>query len=208
MSKFIALRVLYLLDERSEKLAYRLANEAEKFGKCQFKLDVDHLPHITIYHAEYPVKNLSKIRSSLKNYSNKLHGSKLWSQGLESGWGYVGVNFKKTKDILKIHEDLVKELNLLREGHVREKYHEEIEKGIYSQSEAINIREFGYPYVLDLYRPHMNLVKFENESLGIKAMNKLIKEFRNFEGRIQGLALAEKGEFGSVSKLLDKCIFR
>ena len=33
MSKFIALRVLFLLDERSEKLAYRLANEAEKFGK-------------------------------------------------------------------------------------------------------------------------------------------------------------------------------
>src|SRR3989344_6210016 len=159
MTKFKELRIVLLPDEKIQNIASKLAMRASDCGERQFKLDKTHIPHTTIYNAEYPIKNLTKIYSVIKNCLNIYKQFPIISEGLASGWGYVGINFQRTPALISIHEFIVNEANLLREGHLRDKYNSDIKNKLYTPGEAQNIKNYGYPYVFGLYRPHMNFIK-------------------------------------------------
>ena len=66
-----------------------------------------YFPHITIYMAELPKKNLSKIKKTLKLISQNIKTFKIRSNKYRHENGWVHVNFKKDHSLAKLQAEII-----------------------------------------------------------------------------------------------------
>ena len=202
IDKFTTLRVIFVPDENLSTNAIRLAKEVSKRGKTYFIIDdKSHFTHLTVYHAEYPSKNKKALVGLLENFAMKQEPLKLTFNKFCEQWAWFGLDFNKTKEIYEAHKKLVNVLNPLREGHIREKYLEEIKNSIkYSKVQKKYISQYGYSQVMSEYHPHLTLNRFVNEEIA----EKVCKDFNNRkvsikDSLIKEIALVKSGEYGTVT---------
>jgi hypothetical protein len=74
----------------------------------------------------------------------------------------VAFRFEKNEEIEGLHQEIVGKLNSLREGKIKSSYEDPGQ--MYSDKEKNQIKDFGYPYVMELYNPHLTIIALENDS--------------------------------------------
>ncbi len=145
------------------------AIEASKKLRGDFVLDCKNFfPHITLYMTEFPEKNLTKIKSSLKKYLRSYKVFKLIAAQKPDGKrGYVYATYLLDKNISDFQDMIVEQLNPLRENLIRQKDLNRIET--YTPEEIKNVKKYGYRMSGKLYNPHLTLTKFsENKIVDLK----------------------------------------
>ena len=202
-NKFVRLNTAFKLPEDIAEKAISLSSETSKNNEAFFVLDgIQFHPHITIYSPEYPEKNLDKVLEKVAEIASKTEKVKLTLKGISSYQGSISIKFDYTKEIKKIHEGIISELNSLREGHIREKYTADDYKMKFTKEQQENIKKYGYPYSMGLYFPHLTIIRLKDEQLAKAVLEEIRWDILEFT--IEKVAIYEMGEHGTCRELVKK----
>ncbi len=113
--------VIYPPTDISKK-AISISKKLKKKGGL-FVLDCkNYFPHITLYMTEFPLKNVAKIRKLLKQFATKTKPFEINSlKYRQNKDGSIDIDYSRSKNINELQKKIIKLLNPLREGLMREK---------------------------------------------------------------------------------------
>lgn len=202
--RFITISVAFLLPCEVHQSAVSLSTEISKRFKTIFTLgDRESVPHVTIYFNEYPKSNIDNILESANVLAEEFGRTKVEFTRFCTGRGYIDMGIGLSKQLVMIHKRSVKLLFPQLKTHLREKYLESSEKySLYSEKQKRNIKRYGHPDVMDLYRPHVTLTRLENEDDAKDLVAELKWPIKNCV--LDSIGVFEMGEHGSCQRLIKK----
>ncbi len=159
-------------------------------------------PHVTLYMGFFPSHNKNEIVNQVSNSLKLSELKKLaFSKIRITTDGYVFWDLELSDGLLDIHSLVIKCLNPLREGLIRDKYLKCIDN--YDIKETANINEYGFPWLFDLYSPHLTLGKintenFEHEKVRMELEETIAGSIGNVEFLPQKIAVGKVGDNGTV----------
>lgn len=210
MDKYVRLDIAIIPSREVAEAVIGLSEKLSGNGKPGFVLDgKDFIPHITCYSPEFPSRNkkkifqrLSKLTSNLKKFEITFKGLKITEEDNYCG---VVVSIAKDEKIDKLHRLIIKKLNPLREGHLREKYKdpEYIKKFPHAKRELMEkiLLEVGYPRVLEAYRPHISIIAYQKD---VTKKEIKLPKFNLKNMKVSEVGLFTMGEYGTCNKLIHK----
>lgn len=158
MNNFIRLNTIFVPSKELSDFAVNLADGFNHKDEVFRVNKTNCLPHISTYYApEFPEENLPKVSKALKDIATNLKPIELISDNISEFFGYVAIWFKKTPEIIKVHEEILTALNPLRDGHISEEYLEKIKNNKYPPDEIEYVKKYGGHMVLNAFRPHLTL---------------------------------------------------
>lgn len=204
--KFVTYRIIFVPDIQLSERTVKLARKIVKNKKIYFVINKEkYYPHLTVYKAEFPLKNRKAIFEGLKEFSKYQKPFVLNFNGFYSEWGWLGIDFKKTREVYDAHKRILELMNPLREGHIREKFFNELKTNKYSVAQKKNVVKYGYPLVLSEYHPHLTLTRFIDVKEAMKMENYYNSQKVDFGGGvITSIAVVSGGEHGTVTKYIRK----
>ncbi len=171
-----AFKVPSAISEEVVEIREKLLSEFDEQYSSEYP---SYTPHITVYQAEFPDKNETKIFDVLQKIVKASHEVTFVPTEIGSKGRYVAVRFEKNHRLLKFQKTLVDELSPLRENILKKTYTESFES--FEQNEQLNIQSWGYPYLFGSYQPHLTFIALkdiEDVSSAIKK-TKWDKEFES-----------------------------
>lgn len=206
--EFVTHRIIFVPSKELSARAIKLASEISDYGETYFRIDdTNYYSHLTVYKAEFPAKNEKKVFEALEHFVSRVKPFNLSFKSMFTEKGWTGMGFERAEGVYGSHQELVNLLNPLREGHIREKYFVEMKKNsdTYSLERQEGIQKFGYPEVMDEYRPHLTLVRFKAENVG----NKVVKDYENKDVLIDDsivdkIAVVKGGGHGTVTEYVKR----
>ncbi len=120
-----------------------------------------YTPHITIYQAEFPKKNEKEVLQVIKSLASTSEAVSFVPIGIKIKGRYVSLGLEDGGEAERFHKKLIEKLNPLREGNIKDSY--KISTQNLTKEEQKNIDEWGYPYVMNLYRPHLTVLALADE---------------------------------------------
>ena len=201
-TSFIRLNTALKLPDDVEREVIKLSREIGQNNDSFFILDgVQFYPHITIYSPEYPESNFNKALKIVEGIANQTKKIELNFLSLESHDGYIGICFETSPEIKNLHKEVVGKLNLLREGSVRKKYKQGSDYHMdFSRQQLKNIARYGYPDAMNLYHPHLTIIRLRDDFLA-KVITKNLN-WKKPQIVIDKLAVYTMGEHGTCRKLV------
>lgn len=161
--KYVRINVAVKPPKDISDKAIKISKSLSEKSKAYFVLDgKNYYPHLTIYSPEFPKKSLDKILDQIEAITSgtKTFGCRLLD--LHTHDGYIDVEAELSSQFKKLHETIIEKLNPLREGHLREKYTVEENLMKLKLAQRENIQAYGYPDAMELYRPHLTLIRLED----------------------------------------------
>jgi 2'-5' RNA ligase len=156
----IAIRPPQGIEDRLIGLSRKISRQARAY----FVLDgVNFHPHATLYSPEYPTKNLGRVLELTGRIARSFPKFQVGFNGVQSHWGFIDVEVGSSEEIKRLHELVVQKLDPLREGHIRNKYKRKEELRKFSKEQRKNIRIYGYPDAMGLFRPHFTITRLTDE---------------------------------------------
>ena len=197
--KFIQLNIAFRMPENVAQEAMKLSREIAEKEDAYFVLDgVEYFPHATNYAVEFPEKNLDKVVQAVEELSVQFSPLEICAIENIADQGWVGVYFVRSQQFKEIHTTFVEKLSPLRESRVREKFGD---IGTFSSNEEReNIKNFGHPWVFDLYNPHLTITKLKDEKRAEIIAKEMIWPIEKFEVDTVGVFVS--GKHGTCRKLL------
>ncbi|MCD4760934.1 DUF1045 domain-containing protein [bacterium] len=200
--KYIKFGLSFQVPSEVSKKAITLSKELGSKNKAKFILDGQNFyPHLTIYPPHYPAENLPKIINSVEGIIQDAGVIKMVFSEVGSKNGYVAIYFQLTPEIKALHKNLVEVLNPFREGYINPKYSEAAKMERFTSQEIVNIKDYGYPYVMDCYyHPHLSLIRLEDVEQAKAVINDVewnIKEFK-----VDKLILHRIGDNGGAIEVI------
>lgn len=207
-NEFIRLNTAFKLPEKISQKVVFLSQKIDKENEAIFILDgVQFHPHITIYSPEYPKSNIDKISKILKEIADRTIKVQLSIQETKSHDGYIGIYFELSQEIKSLHEEIVARLNPLRESHLKERDQSGSDYQMnFSPEQLENIVKYGYPDAINLYKPHLTIVRLKDELSAERITKELKWEATQFF--IEKLALYKMGEHGTCKELVGEFILK
>ncbi|MDP2650704.1 MAG: 2'-5' RNA ligase family protein [bacterium] len=202
---FIRLNTAFIpskeISEKAIELSKVVGNQADTY----FILDgIVFYPHITIYPPEYPEGNIAKVLETVERITKSIKPIKCEYAGLDANQGYIGVNFKPSPDVQEAHELIVGGLNVLREGHVRDKYAEYHME--FNLEQLQNIEKYGYPGAMDLYNPHLTITRLKDETKAEEILPTIKWDIPEFT--LNKIGVYKMGEHGTCRELIKEFSLR
>ena len=205
LHKFIRINTILIPQDDIQDQLVKLAKKITRGKKELFRIDnKNFFAHITLYSPEYPTCNLEKVTSKVKEISENKSKIVLEFDDFYTGWGFVGLGFKKNAWVDNLQKVILKELNPLREERIREKYDSEIIEGKYSKEEVNYIMKYGYNNVLNSFHPHLTLARFGSEDVAQGVKNNIKKNILPSKIAFPYLAISEMRPNGTCTKVLKK----
>ena len=161
--EFVRVNIAVKPSELVAQQAIELSQKLSDKSKTYFVLDgQNYFPHLTIYSPEFPKNKLDGVLSTIESICATTKSFESPFLDIQSHDGYVDVEVELNDSFQNLHEIIVEKLNPLREGHLREKYTVEANLAELTETQRQNIKKYGYPDVMEIYRPHLTLIRLEN----------------------------------------------
>jgi 2'-5' RNA ligase len=180
----------------------RIAKEARAQSKkiatkdALFRLDHAHLPHLTVYMANFPVEALPQIKKVLRVLPLNLKDIHFMSPGvIVKDDGYIEVRYRRTKGIERLQKQIISTFNPLRGGAKSEAQ----ALHLMPKASQEKFRVYGYPAVGADYHPHISLARFKKPQAISSPSN---AELKRFEFKAETLGIYLVGESDTCRKLL------
>jgi 2'-5' RNA ligase len=185
-----------------EQQAINLSRQLSGRGESYFILDgTAFYPHITIYAPPYLESQLKEVLEVAQKISGNFSRPKCMFTTIKAHQGYLGIGIHLSEEIKRFHEETVLRLNPLRERELRSGYTLGLDYHLYfSKAQEKSLLMYGYPGVVDLYQPHLTIIRFKNSVLAEEMAGSIdwgIKEFA-----ADTLAVFIMGEHGTCKKLI------
>ena len=139
-----------------EKLADCSRVLGEKFKSWYILNEQEFPPHVTIWIAYVPTRNLEAIATTVQNALSQIKPFEV-SAGdakIEDG-GYIAIEVKVNEKLRALHNLLLDKLNTFREGYLSQKYVDTMHT--FSQEQQESLKKFGTRAAGILYAPHITV---------------------------------------------------
>lgn len=177
----------------------RLSRSLKKHGGLFVLNERLYSSHITLYMMELPLENLSAAKHILKEIAASRRSFMLnpltWNQSRD---GYIDVEYRKDKSLSNLQKIVIRRINPLRNGLLREKDIERLK--LTSGLEKKNIQTYGFRSVGANFKPHLTLTKLK--AYKAEANPRINSRRMSFKAREIGIFYL--GEHGSCRKLVAK----
>ncbi len=182
--------------QKAIELAYKISSKLP----VEFVLGQGTIPHITIYQATFPNKNIEKLKDIVREIASQTTpfeiemGPFLANVGVP---GFVWWNCIKTDIMNKVHLEIIDRANPLREGLVPDNLKN------YSGPEIgkKEIEGYGSLLVKERYSPHITITRIKNPDDSDKVMNILGEEKSEFKA--DKIVLGYLGDHGTVTGIIE-----
>lgn len=199
MKQLLKINIAILPNNDISKKAVEVAKELTKEVDSFFGVDdKNYFPHLTIYMLEIPIKNLDAVFEKVKQITNSISPIEGVFGDFNSNSGFMDVEVKKTTKLQKFHEQIIEEINPLRFGYKINNQKKLKNKDLKKD----NILKYGFPYAMELYRPHLTLGRLKNEKLAQEKIKNIRWPIEKF--RIDTIGVFKSGDHGTCVKLLKK----
>jgi len=207
-NEFIRLNTAFKLPEKTSQKVVALSKKIGEKNEAIFILDgVQFHPHITIYSPEYPKSNIDKISKILREIADHTTKVQLNFQEIKCHDGYIGIYFELSPEIKSLHEEILTRLNPLRESYLKERDQSGSDYQMnFSPEQLENIAQYGYPDAINLYKPHLTIIRLKDELSAERITKEFKWEIAQF--LIEKLALYKMGEHGTCKELIGEFILK
>lgn len=203
MANEIELNIVVLPDEKTKDIAIDLSRKLSEKFQTNFVLDGKKIhPHMTIYQARYPEKNLDTIRAYLKNIAGRTAPFEV-VLGKFSRWrNFVFWDTENTNEIVHLQKSIIYQLNPLREGLIPKG----LQNGKWDMTETYQIQNYGTLLPGSSVAPfHITISNLKQEAsvpTALQEMNPRVTKFI-----VTKIALGILGEYGTVTEILEEFPF-
>jgi hypothetical protein len=195
----ISLNIAILPDKKTSQLAIALSQSLAKVVPAKFILnDINPIPHLTIYQAHFPLKNLGKIENIISEIVLDLKSFELTLGPFSATTqGNIWWNCVNQEEMKQIQTKIVKRCNLLREGQILPIL--KTYRGIDSE-QAMVIKKYGSMWVGKQYSPHISVSGVDDIYIE-KVLETLGKE-KQASFLVDGIIIGKLGDYGTVTEII------
>lgn len=201
MEESASLNIVYLPDEQTRNKAIELSQKVASKLSTEFILGQGAIPHITIYQAEFPNKNITKVKEAIKEFASQTapFGIEMGPFWINAVRNFVWWNCIKTNQLSKIHWGLMKKINPLREGLVPDS----LKAYKVTEQDKMEIENYGALFMGKRYTPHLTVSGLKNPSEEKEAFEVLgMEEHSTFI--VDKISLGYLGRFGTVTGIIEE----
>jgi 2'-5' RNA ligase len=189
-----------------------ISNEAIRMSKMiadslesEFVLNVRSLiPHITIYQAEYPNKNINELKTIVKEISSKKSFKITLDEIIIFYNTFLFWKCKKDDNIESIQREVVQLANPLREGLILGQLASI--RGL-SEENRHDVENFGSLLIGSRYIPHITVTRLKRE-VDSKKVVAVLGESRKRSFMIKSIILGSLGPHGTVTNIVERFNFK
>jgi 2'-5' RNA ligase len=197
---FVRINIAFKPPSEAAWKAEGLSQEISRKEEAFFVLDGSHFhPHITIYPSEYPANIVDRIVEKMEILAKDFSPLEFVFKKAENHHGYISMAANYSPELRSFHEAIVETINPLRGEHLREKYIQASKTEI-SDAKKQNIRQYGYPDLMDLYNPHLTITRLKDEKMGEQVAKDIRWPIKRFE--LDTVGIYELGENGTCIRLI------
>lgn len=195
---FLDLNVTLLPDARVTALAVKSSKTLREFGR--FVLDGEMLfPHVSVYMLRIPDSELTNVLERVEDLAYLAKLAELGAQSYtQTRNGYIEVCYFKSEQVSVLQSEIIRSLNRLRYGLIRDKDREKLEQ--MSSLQKSNVEKFGFKSVGKAYSPHLTLTKLKDTE-SVISFSQLPDPFK-FTLYTPQLAVFKLGEYGTCTELI------
>jgi hypothetical protein len=195
-----SLNIALLPDEKTRLKAIDLSKKLNENLPTNFVLnETDLLPHLTIYQAHYPMKNIEKIE---KEVEEMLKAIKPFQMNMNGFWstpqGNIWWNAQK-EPMATLQKNAMERFNSLREGLIIPGIEKLASLG---EDYAWEINNYGSMWLTKRYTPHISLTAVEPEN--IEKTLEFLGDGEPAEFTANEIILGYLGKYGTVTGIIKR----
>jgi hypothetical protein len=177
---------------------------ADEVGS-RFILNFDNLiPHITIYQAQYPNKNIDKLKKLVQDLSSRNSFEINLDVLTISHETFLFWECEKTDILRELQARAIKIANPLREGLVPAQLFNVM--GL-SEGDKYDAKTFGALLIGPRYEPHITITTLKRKEDANKAI-RILGSSRKLSFKPKALILGYLGEHGTVTEIVESFRFK
>ncbi len=199
MTNYQKINIAFRAAKNIESDVIGLSQEIGKKSDSCFILDgINFYPHITIYASIFSKSNLSNVLEKVGDFVRKINSINFKFKNITSGQGFISLNFDLSDEIESIHREIVELFNPLREKITEDDLKDY--NMVFNQEQKKNIINYGYPDAIDLYLPHMTIIRLKDEKMA-KDIAKEIK-WNNEKFKARSIVCYLMGDNGTCNQII------
>ncbi|MBD3363030.1 hypothetical protein GF362_04895 [Candidatus Dojkabacteria bacterium] len=159
--------------------------------------------HLTLYSPAFPKSNLKKILLEIEQLSSYFNDINSSFTSIDSHKGYIEIKVDLSPELFNVHKQIIKKINPLRNGYIRTKYSSMSPYFKEMNDEQIaNIKRYGMPNIMNLYRPHITLIRLHDFRKAKELASELKWRLQRFKSNTLGVF--DMGPDGTCTHLIKK----
>lgn len=198
----LELNVVLMPDNGVRDVAIDISRKLSENFQTNFVLNATNkLPHITIYQAGFPGKNLDQISAYLKTVASRMSPFEV-ILGKFSRWNnYIFWDMEVTNEFMHLNKSVVYQLNSLREGVIL-KY---LQGGKWNMSETYSIQNYGNLLPGKDYTPHITICSLKDDREAERALQETRPKIAKFIAT--KMFLGPRGQHGTFTEIMEEFPF-
>lgn len=202
MAKEVELNIVLLPEDKIRDVAIDISRKVHDTVETDFILDgKTKFPHITVYQARFPEKNMASISATLKTIAGKITPFEV-SLGKFSSFGeFIFWDADVTNELMYLHRSVLYLVNPLREGLILKG----LQDGKWDMGLTYNIQNYGSLLVGSSYQPHITIAHPTHKEDVKKTVVDLRPRVAKFTANKMCIGLL--GDYGTVTKILEEYPF-
>jgi hypothetical protein len=194
-----SLNIVMLPDEETSQKAIDLSHQLRNAFPTKFLLNKESvIPHLTIYQAEFPKKNIDLVIGAVEELTKNIEPLNVsMSRFFMFHRGILWWNAKDPKNFHPLQKQFIDKINPLREGCLLPGLRDLDKLSPEEKTEAL---EFGSIWINSRYSPHISITAVD---LSIKdAVMEYLGEKVEQDFLCKKIAVGLSGEYGTFNKIL------
>lgn len=192
----ITLNIAIIPDEEIKSKIIEVSNLVSSKIPTQFVLGKKRIPHITIYQAAFPAKNLDKVKKVVSDLAEKNAPFEITMKGISISHGtFLFWNCVKSDRLISLHEQAVNKANFLREGQIIKNL------PIQSAEDKFDVENYGSLLIGPRFSPHITVTRISNPIDKAKAIQ-FAKVLGEETFKVKTIILGILGQHGTVREII------
>jgi len=203
-SDTLDLNVALLPDAHIGDTAISLSQKIAGKYSVHFTLDsVNHIPHLSLYHARYPNKNSTEVVNQIERVAKLASPFPVILDRVACLENFIFLAARGSGGLSLLQSMVLDALNPLREGLILPDYRTILDNKSADLQQVEYIRHYGYAYVKEAFSPHVTLTRLKEKREITKAMALVPNEIRTFQS--SELVIGTIGPHGTLTKIEKVC---
>jgi len=207
--KNLIVDVVVVPDEKAIESARRLGRALAKKYDCYFSLDnKTYIPHISVYQAQYPRKNMEVVRKYTAEVAAETTSFTVEVNPYQAHYTFMWWNLLQNPSLTDLHYKLLEKLNPSREGllmpHLTPAGYKTGEK--FTEEEAEAVRKHGTIVAGKLFKPHITLARLK-KVITDEELNKILSQ-TSATFKVSSIHMGKMADHGTVTDILETFDFK
>lgn len=201
--EMIAINVLLTLPTEIHDQAIQLNHLIQANNPDNFRLDKDHIPHITLLQCYITESDLPQVEETLAGLYKTVKNDSLWAEDLQYSQdkkeSFSSIGIKKSEGLLTLHKEVITLLKpfVVTEGS-QESYVQNTDGTAIDQFTIDYVPQYVSAHSYKNYNPHISLGVAKTSVLDSLNQN----NFHPVKFQATSISIYQMGAFGTAQKLL------